>query len=192
MVNKIEKNIENSISLLNFVLNSKEILTSCSEVVNLIVNCYNNKQKIYFCGNGGSFADAQHLSAELSGKFYFDRKPLEVVLLASNLSYLTAVANDYNYEDIFLRELAASCNANDILICFSTSGLSKNLIKVVNFAKKQSIKTICFLGRDGGNLKNIADYSIVVPSYDTARIQEIHVFLGHSILQEVEEKLFNK
>lgn len=190
MVEKILKNIEESISLKHLLLEDKSLHTKLNEICNLILNCYKNNNKIIFCGNGGSFSDAQHLSAELSGRFYFDRPPLEVVLLGSNLSYLTAVANDYSYEDIFLREFKSNVKVGDVLICFSTSGKSKNILKVIEHATKHKISVVSFLGNDGGVAKDFSDFSIIIPSNNTARIQECHMILGHSILEIVENKLF--
>jgi D-sedoheptulose 7-phosphate isomerase len=192
MVKKILKNIEESIEIRKKLLEDSSLEKNLFEICDLIINCYRNGNKIYFCGNGGSFADAQHLSAELNGRFYFDRNPLEVVLLASNVSYLTAVANDYSYDDIFIREFKSSAKDGDVVISFSTSGKSKNIIKLLEESKKYNIKSISFLGNDGGNAKDISDFSIIIPSNDTARIQECHMILGHSIIEVVEDKLFNK
>ena len=189
---KIFQNIEKSIEIRQELLNNPDLSKLLEDICNTIINCYNSGNKIYFCGNGGSFADAQHLSAELSGRFYFDRPPLEVVLLASNVSYLTAVANDYSYEDIFIREFKSSAKKGDVIISFSTSGKSKNIIKLLEDSKKYGVKSISFLGNDGGNAKDISDFSIIIPSNDTARIQECHVLLGHSIIEVVENKLFKK
>ena len=155
-----------------------------------IIECYNNNNKVYFCGNGGSFADAHHLSAELNGRFYFDREPLEVVLLAANVSYLTAVGNDYTYSDIFSRELRSSAKEGDILICFSTSGKSKNVINAIEVAKNMGVFVISFIGNDGGEMSNISDISLIIPSNNTARIQEYHTLFGHTILEIVENKMF--
>jgi D-sedoheptulose 7-phosphate isomerase len=190
MVETIKKNLLTSIDLRNQILNDELILKSMSLISEKIIECYKNGNKVYFCGNGGSFADAQHLSAELNGRFYFDRDPLEVVLLASNVSYLTAVANDYSYDDIFSRELRSSVKEGDILISFSTSGKSKNIINGINSVKNKNIIIISFLGNDGGEIKDISDISIVVPSNDTARIQECHTFMGHTIIEIVENKMF--
>ena len=190
MVKKIIKNIEESIEIRKKLLGDSSLEKNLSEICDLIINCYKNGNKIYFCGNGGSFADAQHLSAELNGRFYFDRNPLEVVLLASNISYLTAVANDYSYEDIFVREFKSSVKNGDIIVSFSTSGKSKNIIKLLEISKSYGVKSVSFLGNDGGNTKDISDFSIIIPSNDTARIQECHVLLGHSIIEVVENKLF--
>jgi D-sedoheptulose 7-phosphate isomerase len=192
MVDKIIKNIEDSIEIKKRILIDSDILNKIELTVNKIIQCYNTGNKVYFCGNGGSFSDAQHLSAELSGRFYFDRKPLEVVLLGSNFSYLTAVANDYSYDEIFSREITSSFNEGDVLITFSTSGKSKNVIKAIKSIEGNLGHVISFLGNDGGDIKDISNISIVIPSNDTARIQECHMILGHTILELVESKIFKK
>ena len=192
MVNKILKNIEDSILIKNDIINNKVVHEKLSKICNLLIECYEKGNKVYFCGNGGSFSDAQHLSAELNGRFYFDRPPLEVVLLGSNLSYLTAVSNDYSYEDIFVREFKSSVKNGDVIICFTTSGKSKNILKLLNVSKNYDVKTVSFLGNDGGDANYISDISIIIPSSDTARIQECHILLGHSIIEVVENKLFKK
>jgi D-sedoheptulose 7-phosphate isomerase len=192
MVNKIISNIESSIEIKKKILDNVEILNNIELLVNQIIECYKRGNKVYFCGNGGSFSDAQHLSAELNGRFYFDRPPLEVVLLGSNLSYLTAVSNDYSYEDIFVREFKSSVKNGDVIISFSTSGKSKNILKLLEISKNYDVKTISFLGNDGGKANDISDFSIIIPSSDTARIQECHVLLGHSIIEVIENKLFKK
>lgn len=192
MVNKILKNIEDSILIKNDIINNKVLHEKLSKICNLLIECYEKGNKVYFCGNGGSFSDAQHLSAELNGRFYFDRPPLEVVLLGSNLSYLTAVSNDYSYEDIFVREFKSSVKNGDVIICFTTSGKSKNILKLLNVSKNYDVKTVSFLGNDGGDANDISDISIIIPSSDTARIQECHILLGHSIIEVVENKLFKK
>lgn len=191
-MNKILKNIEESIILKKKLLEDFSLSNQLSEICDLILNCYKRGNKVFFCGNGGSFSDAQHLSAELSGRFYFDRPPLNVVLLGSNFSYLTAVGNDYSYDDIFLREFKSSFKDGDVLICFSTSGMSKNILKILEYAKEVNLTTISFLGNDGGVAKDFSQYNIIIPSNNTARIQECHILLGHSIIEVVENKLFKK
>jgi D-sedoheptulose 7-phosphate isomerase len=190
MVEMVIKNIQESINLKTELLNSEEIINDSSDIAEKIIECYRNGNKVYFCGNGGSFADAQHLSAELSGRFYFDRDPLEVVLLASNVSYLSAVGNDYSYSDIFSREIKSSIKKGDILICFSTSGKSKNVIKAIEVAKNKGAFVVSFIGNDGGDMKILSDYNLIIPSNNTARIQECHTLLGHTILEIVENKMF--
>lgn len=190
MVNKIKSNFLNSIELKNKLVEDNELIENLARISHIIIECYTRGNKVYFCGNGGSFADAQHLSAELNGRFYFDRPPLEVVLLSSNFSYLTAVSNDYSYEDIFKREILSSIKDGDVLISFSTSGNSKNIIKCIEAIKDKNVKTISFLGNDGGAISKISQYSIIVSSNNTARIQECHMLMGHSIIEMVEETLF--
>jgi D-sedoheptulose 7-phosphate isomerase len=192
MVEMVKKNIQESINLKTELLNDEVILNNSSMIAEKIIECYNKGNKVFFCGNGGSFADAQHLSAELSGRFYFDRDPLEVVLLASNVSYLTAVGNDYLYSDIFFREIKSSVKEGDVLICFSTSGKSKNVIKAIEVARLKGAYVVSFIGNDGGEMKDISDVNLVIPSNNTARIQECHTLLGHTILEIVENKMFKK
>jgi D-sedoheptulose 7-phosphate isomerase len=190
MVEMVIKNIQESIRLKSELLSNEEIINNSNMIAEKIIECYKNGNKVFFCGNGGSFADAQHLSAELSGRFYFDRDPLEVVLLAANVSYLTAVGNDYSYSDIFSREIKSSVKEGDILICFSTSGKSKNVIKAIGVAKDKGAIVVSFIGNDGGEMKDISDYNLIIPSNNTARIQECHTLLGHTILEIVENKMF--
>lgn len=192
MVEMVKKNIQESINLKTELLNNEVILNNSSLIAEKIIECYNRGNKVFFCGNGGSFADAQHLSAELSGRFYFDRDPLEVVLLASNVSYLTAVGNDYSYSDIFSREIKSSVKEGDVLICFSTSGKSKNVIKAIEVARLKGAYVVSFIGNDGGEMKDISDVNLIIPSNNTARIQECHTLLGHTILEIVENKMFKK
>ena len=192
MVEMVIKNIQESIRLKTELLGNKEIINNSNMIAEKIIECYKNGNKVYFCGNGGSFADAQHLSAELSGRFYFDREPLEVVLLSSNVSYLTAVGNDYSYSDIFSREIISSIKEGDVLICFSTSGKSKNIIKAIEVARLKGSYVVSFIGNDGGEMKDISDVNLIIPSSDTARIQECHTLLGHTILEIVENKMFKK
>jgi D-sedoheptulose 7-phosphate isomerase len=192
MVEMVIRNIQESIRLKTELLGNKEIINNSNMIAEKIIECYKNGNKVYFCGNGGSFADAQHLSAELSGRFYFDREPLEVVLLASNVSYLTAVGNDYSYSDIFSREIKSSIKEGDVLICFSTSGKSKNVIKAIEVATNKGAIIVSFIGNDGGEMKNISNYNLIIPSNNTARIQECHTLLGHTILEIVENKMFKK
>ena len=192
MVEMVIKNIQESIRLKTELLGNKEIINNSNMIAEKIIECYKNGNKVYFCGNGGSFADAQHLSAELSGRFYFDREPLEVVLLASNVSYLTAVGNDYSYSDIFSREIKSSIKKGDVLICFSTSGKSKNVIKAIEVATNKGAIVVSFIGNDGGEMKDISDINLIIQSNNTARIQECHTLLGHTILEIVENKMFKK
>jgi D-sedoheptulose 7-phosphate isomerase len=187
---EIKNIIERSINLKQEILNNDEILSSTDLTINTIVNCYKNGNKVWFCGNGGSAADAQHLAAELSGRFYFDRDPLPSEALHVNTSYLTAVANDYSYEEIYSRYIKGFGKKGDILIGISTSGKSKNIIKAFEQAKKQEMICIGLTGDNIDSFSKTCDIILSVPSNDTPRIQECHIMLGHIICQKVEELLF--
>ena len=151
---------------------------------------FKNGQKVLFCGNGGSAADAQHLAAEFSGRFYTDREALPAEALHCNTSYITAVANDYSYDVIYSRMIQGIGKPGDVLIGLSTSGNSKNILEAFKTAKIKNMITIGFTGESGGMMKNISDYLLNVPSNDTPRIQESHIMVGHIICQLVEEKYF--
>ena len=186
----IDKNIQNSIQLKQEVMASSEIKKTIETVVDAIVNTYQNKGKVLFCGNGGSAADSQHLAAELSGRYYYDRPPLSSEALHVNTSYLTAVANDYSYEQIYARLIKAVGNDGDILIGLSTSGNSKNVVHAFEQARKQGVITVAMTGAGGGTMKEHADIIIEIPSSDTPRIQECHMMIGHAICEIVELTLF--
>ena len=161
------------------------------KIINKITNTFQNNGKVFTCGNGGSAGDAQHVAAEgvVRLKPNSNRKPLPIISLALDTSTLTACANDYGYDFVFARSLEALANKNDLLICFSTSGNSKNIIKVLKKAKKMNIFSICFLGNKGGMAKKFADLSLIIESKNVARAQEAHIFLSHFILEEVEKNL---
>lgn len=186
----IENIIKSSIDVKERILNDSDLLSKISDVVNMIVESYKKGGKVFFCGNGGSAADAQHLAAELSGRFYFDRPPLAAEALHVNTSYITAVANDYAYDVIFSREVDAFCKEGDVLIGISTSGNSANVLKAFETAKGKGVLTIAMTGESGGKMASISDILINVPSNDTPRIQESHITIGHIICQIVEEELF--
>lgn len=168
------------------------LMQTFDQIVDSVISCYRNKGKVLFCGNGGSAADAQHLAAELSGRFYFDRSPLYSEALHVNTSYLTAVANDYSYDEIYARLLRAAGIKGDILIGLSTSGNSKNVINALMVAREQGMITIGFTGLGGGKMKSWCDYLIEIPSTDTPRIQECHMLIGHTLCERVESVLFRK
>jgi D-sedoheptulose 7-phosphate isomerase len=192
MVNFIKSKIEESIKLKTSLLSNTEILNSVDNVIAEIVTCYKNGGKVLWCGNGGSAADAQHLAAELSGRFYYDRPPLFSEALHVNTSYTTAVANDYSYDIIYSRLVEAMGQKGDVLIGLSTSGNSGNVIKALEKAKEMGIVTVAFTGETGGKMNGISKYLINIPSKDTPRIQECHMLLGHTICEIVEMKLFPK
>ncbi|UCC94956.1 MAG: D-sedoheptulose 7-phosphate isomerase [Candidatus Omnitrophota bacterium] len=159
------------------------------EIASLFIATLKKKGKIIFMGNGGSAADAQHLAAEFVGRFNRERNPLPALALSTNTSTITAVSNDFGFEDIFLRQIEALGAPQDLVVGISTSGQSLNIIKAVQRAKELGMKTVGFLGKDGGDLKEIIDVSLIIPSFDTPRIQEIHILVGHIICAIVEERL---
>jgi D-sedoheptulose 7-phosphate isomerase len=191
MIKKITSIISKSIESKQELLLDSKKLKIIEMVVTIIENSFKHGNKVLFCGNGGSAADAQHLAAEFSGRFYKDRKPLPSEALHCNSSYITAVANDYGYEKIYSRIIEGVGNQGDVLVGLSTSGNSKNIIRAFEMAKEKKIITIGLTGEGGGEMKNISDYLIDIPSNDTPRIQEIHIMVGHIICQLVEEKLFS-
>jgi len=186
----IQQAIQNSIDLKQQILHHPELLAKIEQSIGLITNVLKNGNKILFCGNGGSAADAQHLAAELSGRFYFDRLPLAAEALHCNTSYLTAVANDYGYDEVYARIVKGSGKSGDMLIGLSTSGNSQNIINAFDVAKQQKMSTIAFTGATGGLMKELADILLNVPSTDTPRIQEAHITIGHIICEQVELQLF--
>ena len=190
MESKIKSIIQSSINLKHKVLDDAQLIDTVQNVIDQIIHCYENGGKVLFCGNGGSAADAQHLAAELSGRFYFDRHPLFAEALHVNSSYITAVANDYGLDEVFARLVLAMGSKNDILIGLSTSGNSTNILRAFTEANSLGMITVGFTGESGGQLKDKSTYLINVPSSDTPRIQEIHILLGHIICELVEAKLF--
>jgi D-sedoheptulose 7-phosphate isomerase len=189
-MDKIKNIIQQSISVKQQVLANDELLKVVKTIAETIVDSLKKGNRIYFCGNGGSAADAQHLAAELSGRFYTDRKALPAEALHCNTSYLTAVANDYSYDLIYARFIDGIGNIGDVLIGLSTSGNSANIVKAFETAKNKGIITVGFTGLSGGLMKGLSDYLVNVPSTDTPRIQESHIMLGHIICQFVEEEYF--
>ncbi len=143
----------------------------------------------FFCGNGGSASDSQHLTAEFIGRFKRERKPFKAISLNSDTSVLTCISNDFEFDDIFSRHIEALGSGNDLLIAISTSGKSINIVNVLKKAKSKGLKTIAFLGKDCGIAKNFADISLIIPSYSTARIQEMHILIGHILCDLVEKEL---
>jgi len=191
MSEKIRNIISESIKVKEKVLNDESIIKSVEKIVDLIVQALKNGNRIYFCGNGGSAADAQHLAAEFSGRFYTDRDALPAEALHCNTSYLTAVANDYSYDVVYSRLIKGIGTRGDVLVGLSTSGNSINIVKAFDTAREKKIVTVGFTGEGGGKMKENADFLLAVPSKDTPRIQESHIMLGHIICQLVEEKYFS-
>ena len=187
---KIKSIIQSSIDTKQELLRDESLLVTIATTVDVIVSAFKNNKRIYFCGNGGSAADAQHLAAEFSGRFYKDRKALPAEALHCNTSYLTAVANDYSFDDIYSRLIDGIGERGDVLVGLSTSGNSTNIIKAFETARKLEMITIGFTGESGGTLKALCDHLINIPATDTPRIQESHIMVGHIICQLVEEKIF--
>ena len=190
MTEKIKKIIQASIDVKQQVLKNEKLIDTIEKVVGVIVDSFKNGRHVYFCGNGGSAADAQHLAAEFSGRFYTDRKALPAEALHCNTSYLTAVANDYSYDVVYSRIIDGIGREGDVLVGLSTSGNSKNIIKAFEKAREKKIITVGFTGESGGGMRSCSDYLINVPSSDTPRIQESHIMAGHIICQLVEERYF--
>ena len=186
----IRERIEASVKLKTALLSNEAILASLVKVVSAVVKCYRNDGKVLWAGNGGSAADAQHLAAELSGRFYYDRPPLFSEALHVNTSYITAVANDYSYDLVYSRLTQAMGRKGDILIGLSTSGNSGNVINALIKAKETGMITVGFTGETGGKMKPHCDYLINIPSTDTPRIQECHMLLGHTLCEMVEMEMF--
>lgn len=190
MEDRIKISIADSIAVKNQILADQTILSGIETAAEMIVESLKGGGKIHFCGNGGSAADAQHLAAELSGRFYFDRPPLNAEALHCNTSYLTAVGNDYGYDLIFSRLLRGTAKKDDVIVGISTSGNSKNIINAFDAAKELGVRIIAMTGATGGAMKQYADVLLNVPSTDTPRIQESHIMIGHIICELVENKMF--
>ena len=190
MKSRINKCISNSVENYQRVLNDEILQENIENIVVKSVEAFRNDKKMLFCGNGGSASDAQHIAAELSGRFYSDRPPLYAEALHVNSSYMTAVANDYGYKETYARMVEASGRKGDVLVGISTSGNSPNVVKAMLNAKEIGMLTVGFTGAKGGKMKEICDIMIQVPSDDTPRIQEVHILVGHIICQLIEEEMF--
>jgi len=182
--------IQNSIETKEKILKDGKMMSMILSVVEEIVKAFKHDKKMLLCGNGGSAADAQHIAGELSVKFYFKRRPLSAEALNTNISHITATANDLSYDEVFSRLVEAQGRKGDILVAISTSGNSPNIIKAIKVAKKQKMIIVGLTGEDGGKMNGICDYLIKVPSSDTPRIQESHILIGHIICELVEKEMF--
>lgn len=191
MQEKIKSIITKSIGVKEGILRNEELLKTIEKVVVEITLAFKAGNRIYFCGNGGSAADAQHLAAEFSGRFYKDRVALPAEALHCNTSYLTAVANDYGYEHVYARLIEGIGQPGDVLVGLSTSGNSINIIEAFKKAKLNGMITVGFTGEGGGKMKDDCDFLINVPSNDTPRIQESHIMAGHIICELVEDQYFD-
>jgi D-sedoheptulose 7-phosphate isomerase len=189
---EIRKQIEEAIALKKKVLSDDQIMDAMEQTIQVIVAAYQQGGKVLFCGNGGSAADAQHLASELSGRFYFDRAPLNAEALHVNTSFLTATANDYSFEMVYQRMTRALGREGDVLVALSTSGKSPNILRALEAGREIGMTTIGLTGGDGGEMQGLCDILIRVPSRDTPRIQEVHILIGHIVCEQVEALMFNK
>ena len=190
MKSRINKCIKSSLENYTRILQDDVLQESIQKIVTESIVAFRGDKKMLLCGNGGSASDAQHIAAELSGRFYTDRPPLYAEALHVNSSYMTAVANDYGYEATYARMNAAVGRKGDVIIGISTSGNSPNVVKAMRKAKELEMLTLGFTGESGGKMKEICDIMICVPSDDTPRIQEAHILIGHIICQLIEEEMF--
>jgi D-sedoheptulose 7-phosphate isomerase len=190
MKNNIKQIIADSIEVKQSLLANEQILATINDIVHTVTLAFENGFKVQFCGNGGSAADAQHLAAEFSGRFYKNRRALPSDALHCNSSYLTAVANDYSYDEIYARLVDGTMVKGDVLIGLSTSGNSANIVKAFEVAQAKGITTIGFTGATGGAMKNLSNHLINIPSTITPRIQECHILVGHILCEFVEQQIF--
>lgn len=191
-LNQIGDRIRASIEVKEKLLEDENALTAISQAAHSMVQALAHDGKVLLCGNGGSAADAQHIAAELTGRFYTDRPPLFAEALHVNSSYMTAVANDYSYDEVYSRLIKAKGRKNDVLVAISTSGNSSNIIKAVEQANEQGLVTVGLTGESGGKLDGLCTFMIKVPSSDTPRIQEAHILIGHIICEMVENLIFKE
>lgn len=189
---KIEEAIRTSISVKESILGDVSMIERIAKAADVMTSALRDGKKILFCGNGGSAADAQHLAAELTGRFYFDRPPLYAEALHVNTSYLTAVANDYSFDEVFSRLVRAKGQKGDVLVGISTSGNSPNVIKALEVANRSGMVTVALTGKSGGKMRDLCSYLLNVPSTDTPRIQEAHILIGHIICELIEKELFGE
>ena len=189
MKDLIKKEIQKSINVKEEILNHNIIIEQLESLVDCSIKSLKNGGKIIFCGNGGSFADSQHLAAEFVSRLRFDRAPLASIALGTNSSNMSAIGNDYGYDQVFKREIIALGNINDVFIPISTSGSSSNIIEAINAAKAKGIKTVALTGGNGGKIANLCE-CIIVPDSSTEKIQEVHIMLGHILCYLVEKAMF--
>jgi len=186
----IRSRLRESARLKEALLDDIETVKTISKITEMIIETYRRGKKVFLFGNGGSAADAQHIAAELVGKYYLERDPLPAIALTVNTSSLTAIGNDYSFDNVFAKQLEALGQEGDVAIGISTSGNSENVLEALKAAREKGLITVGFTGRDGGRLKDIVDYCLHIPSDDTPRIQEGHITVGHIICEIVERELF--
>ncbi len=191
-MNHIKSIIQNSIDVKAKLLADNTLIGGIENIAEAMTVAFRNNRKVLFCGNGGSAADAQHLAAEFSGRFYYDRPPLYSEALHVNSSYLTAVGNDYGYDHVYSRMVEAMGQTGDVLVGISTSGNSPNIIEALKVANRKGMITVGMTGETGGEMRGLCQYLLNVPSTDTPRIQECHILMGHIMCEIVESNLFPK
>lgn len=183
------RDIKNTITELQDVLKNLTIhVNKIEEIIKITSKTLKNNKKVLTCGNGGSASDAEHFAAELSGRYKLDRKALKGISLSSNSSNITCIGNDFGFDKLYSRQVEALGESGDLLVCFTTSGNSKNILEAISAAKKIGLNVICFLGKDGGQCKGLADIDLIVPSQSTARIQEIHILVVHMICDHLDNQ----
>ena len=190
MTDKIKDEIQKSIKVKSDIIKNTKLLSKIENLSNEVLKSIKNGGKIIFCGNGGSFADSQHLAAEFVSRLRFDRAPLPSIALVTNSSNITAIANDYGYEEVFSREIISLGKETDVFIPISTSGNSQNILKAIKSAKDMKIKVIGLSGKDGGEMKKLCDV-LLMPSKSTEKIQESHIMIGHIVCSIVEYEYFS-
>lgn len=190
-INLLKKNIEDSIAAKFQLLNDSEFLAIFAEAVEMVVHRYRQGGRLYIAGNGGSAADAQHLAAEFVSKLARDRAPLPAEALTVDSSIITAIGNDYGYDLIFARQLAAKATHQDIFLGITTSGRSPNILKALEICRKLALPSLVFCGRDGGTVKTLADFCMIAPGEATSTIQELHIVLAHTLCESVESAIFS-
>ena len=188
----IEKRLSEHQRAIESLKSDAALTARIAEAVDAITECFRSGHKVFFCGNGGSAADAQHLAAEFSGKFYLDRDVLPAEALHCNTSYMTAVGNDYSFEAVYARLISGIAAAGDILVGISTSGNSANIVRAFEVCRKNGVMTIGMTGAGGGKMKDLSDILLDMPSTDTPRVQECHITVGHMICELVESSIFGE
>lgn len=188
----IRQRLEEHRQTIEQILADERLQDMIAQVAETIVTCFKYGGRVYFCGNGGSAADAQHLAAEFSGKFYLERDILPSEALHCNSSYITAVSNDLSFDMIYSRLISGIGKAGDVLIGLSTSGNSTNIVKAFEVCREKAITTVAFTGANGGQMRELSRLLINIPSTDTPRIQEAHITIGHIICELVEDEIFGK
>jgi len=184
MKNTIQEEFTSHLETINNVIGSME--NDIEEASKIIVDALKNGNKILLCGNGGSAADAQHIAAELTGRYKTERRGLPGIALTTDTSALTAIGNDYGYDRVFDRQVESLANSGDVIIGISTSGNSKNVVSALKLGQELGCKTVGLTGRDGGAMNDVCDINMVVPSNNTPRIQEMHILFGHTICQIID------